>query len=86
MAGIMLGNLSIEDAERRSGVTFPEELRRFMANSHQATATNIQPGKWHCFDIPFMLVCGDMNTAQTIYDHLTPMQADFKVPLQIGVQ
>lgn len=86
MAGIMLGNLSIEDAEVRTGVTWPEELKQFMADRHQPAATDIEPGKWHCFDIPFMLVCGDMDTAQTIYSHLLPMQAEFKAQLQIGIQ
>lgn len=85
MSGIMLGDLSIEDAERRTGATWPEELKQYMADKHQARASNVEPGKWHCFDVPFMLVCGDMDTAQAIYNHLAPMHADFKTPLQISI-
>lgn len=86
MTGIMLGNLSVEDIERRTGVSWPDELKQYMADKHQARASDIEPGKWHCFDAPFMLVCGDMDTAQAIYNHLAPMHADFKTPLQIGIQ
>ena len=86
MAGIMLGDLSIEDAERRTGVSWPEELKQYMADKYQARASNIEPGKWHCFDMPFMLLCGDMETAQAIYNYLLPMHADFQTPMQIGIQ
>lgn len=83
---IYLGDLTIEQMESRSGVVFPEELKVFMKDRHQPEATGIKAGKWHCFDLPFMLVCGDMKTAQQIYDHLSPMAASFSEPLQIGVQ
>jgi hypothetical protein len=86
MAGFMLGNLSVEEMEQRTGAVWPDELKQYMADKHQSHANDIRPGKWHCFDIPFMLVCGDMDTAQAIYDYLSPMHADFQTPLQIGVQ
>lgn len=83
---ILLGNLTIEQMESRSGVEFPAALKEYMADRHQPAASNIAAGKWHCFDIPFQLVCGDMETAQTVYGHLSPLSASFKEPLQIGVQ
>ncbi|NYT76621.1 hypothetical protein H0A71_06425 [Alcaligenaceae bacterium] len=83
--GIMLGNLTIEQAEERSGVTWPDALKEFMKDRHQPSATNVQPGKWHCFDAPFTLVCGDMETAQAIYDHLSKLGSDFKEQLQIAL-
>ncbi len=82
---IYLGNLSIEDIERRSGVEFPQELRDYMADRKQESASNVQPGKWHCFDMPFVLVCGDMQTAQDIYKQLRTMASSFKEPLQISL-
>lgn len=85
MAGFMLGNLSVEEMEHRTGATWPDELKQYMADKHQSHASDIQPGKWHCFDIPFMLVCGDMDTAQAIYDHLSPVRNDFKMPLVISI-
>lgn len=82
---VMLGDLTIEEIEKRTEVKFPEELKLLMQNSHQPSANNIEYGKWHCFDIPFMLVCGDETTARTIYGHLSPLSSLFKEQLQIGV-
>lgn len=83
MSCIYLGNLSVEDIQRRAGVTFPPELVEYMKSRQQAVASNIQPGKWHCFDIPFFLVCGDMETATHIYEAIKDLP--IKTPFQIGV-
>lgn len=82
----MLGNMSVVDMERRTGVTFPDELKEFMADKHQPEASNIKTGKWHCFDLPFQLVCGDIETATKIYEMLKPLGSEMAEPLQIGVQ
>lgn len=83
---IHLGNLTIEQMESRTGVRFPDELRTFLRDRHQSEASDIKAGKWHCFDLPFLLVCGDLKTAQQIYDHLSPLAASFAQPLEIGLQ
>ena len=80
---IYLGNLGIDDIEKRVGVNFPQELKDYMMPRKQDKASNIAPGKWHCFDIPFVLVCGDRETAEKIYEYLSPLAGDFKEPLQI---
>jgi len=82
---ILLGNLTIEQMEARTGVTFSEELKNFLKETYQANATNIAPNKWHCFDIPFTLVCGDMQIAQKIYNYLKLEAKNFKEPLQISI-
>jgi hypothetical protein len=82
---MMLGNVKIEEMQSRLGVEFPEKLVAFMEASHQAQANNIAPGKWHCFDMPFTLVCGDMETATTIHNHLKDLSG-FKTTLQISLQ
>ena len=81
----MLGNLTIEEMEKRSGVEFPEELKTYMACRHQEQAQDIKPGKWHCFDIPFTLMCGDRATATEIYRHLQPLSSRFDKKLQIAI-
>jgi hypothetical protein len=83
---ILLGNLTINDIEKRSGVIFPEELKSYMQTRQQPDASNVKDGKWHCFDIPFNLVCGDMETANEIFRHLSPLSSDFKEKLQISLQ
>ena len=55
--GIYLGNLTIDEIEKRSGVDFGDDLKKFMNKTHQHEASNIKPGMWHCFDIPFLLLC-----------------------------
>lgn len=67
---LMLGNLNVSQIEERLGVNFPQEIREFMAKTHEPNANNIPVGKWHCFDIPFNLVCGDIETATKIYNSL----------------
>lgn len=82
---MMLGNLNIEEMQKRAGVTFPQELVEYMTPRKQEAASNIKAGKWHCFDIPFTLVCGDRDTATEIYKHLSPMSSDFKEKMQISI-
>lgn len=82
---IYLGNLSINEIEKRSGVEFPKELKDYMEPTRQQSASNIKKGEWHCFDIPFVLVCGDMQTATEIHGHLKEFSSDFKEPLQISI-
>ena len=82
---VYLGNLSIEEIERRAGVDFPDDLKYYMGPRRQEVASNIKEGKWHCFDIPFVLVCGDMDTATEIHNHLKGIGSNFKEPLQIAL-
>jgi hypothetical protein len=82
---VMLGNLTVEQMEKRAGVQFSDELKTLMRDTHQQEASNIARGKWHCFDIPFHLVCGDMELAQKIYDHLKSNSDKFSEPLAISI-
>ena len=82
---IYLGNLTIEQMEARTGVNFDDELKNLLIETHQDSASNIAEGEWHCFDIPFVLVCGGMPLAQRIYDHLKADSKNFKEVLQISL-
>lgn len=82
---IMLGNLTVSKIEERLGIQFPEEIREFMKKNHQPEANNTAKGKWHCFDIPFCLVCGDIETAKKIYDSVKDKSAECKERLQIAI-
>ena len=83
---MMLGNLSIKQIQERTGVDFPKELIEYMEVRHQSKAEGVLSGQWHCFDIPFTLLCGDMETAQNIYDYLKPLTNDFKQQMQISIR
>lgn len=80
---IFLGNLSTAELEIRVGVKFPQGLIEYMDKRHQESASDVQRDKWHCFDIPFAIVCGDMSIAEEICRQLTPMKKDFKEALEI---
>ena len=81
----MLGNLKIEQIEKRLGFDFPDETRDFMKSSHQETASNIASGKWHCFDLPFHMVCGDMATAGKIYNSVKAKSSEVLEPLGFSI-
>lgn len=83
---MMLGNLSVKEIEERLGIEFPKETKDFMQSTRQENANNIGLGQWHCFDIPFMIVCGDMETALKIYEPLKPFSSQCKCPLQFSIQ
>lgn len=81
---IYLGNLCVDKIEERLQVEFPSELKEFMTASHQDDAGKLAEGKWHCFDIPFVLVCYDQEMAKKIYESLKPI-AD-KMKGSLGIQ
>lgn len=80
---IYLGNLTIKEIEKRIGIDFPEETREYLKNNHQPEAANIKKGKWHCFDMPFMMVCGDLETARMIFESVKDRISEVKEPLKI---
>lgn len=82
---IYLGNLSVDEIEKRIGIPFPEEIKKFMTGTREMSAQKTPAGKWHCFDMPFMIVCGDRETAQKIYESVKDRYGEIKEPLQIGI-
>lgn len=82
---LYLGNLSVDEIEKRIGVDFPEEIRKFMNETREMSAQKTPVGKWHCFDVPFMLVCGDMDTAKKIYNSVKDRSSEIIEPLRIGL-
>ena len=65
---IMLGNLTVDKIEQRLHISLSEQHKQELFASRQEKAENIADGKWHCFDIPFMMVCGDKKTAEKCRD------------------
>lgn len=82
---ILLGNLSVSQIENRLGIEFPEEIRLFMQQTHEPSANYIGKGKWHCFDIPFTLFCGDIETATKIYESVKDKSHLCKEALQFAI-
>ena len=68
--GIMLGNLTVRQIEDRTGIKFSDKDVAELNEMRQEKAENIESEKWHCFDLPFMIVCGDKPTAEKILNML----------------
>lgn len=84
---IYLGDLTVEQIEKRTGIELTEADREYLKENHQAAVNDreIEHGKWHCFDLPFMLMTGDKDTAIIYRDMLTKYDwTKCKEPLQIG--
>jgi hypothetical protein len=82
----MLGNLTVEEMERRLGITLSDEHRRRFLDSRQEQVndTPLAPGCWHCFDIPFMLVCDVKETAMYFHDIIRQYTIASGVTFQIA--
>lgn len=85
---ILLGNLSLDKIETRMGVKFPEEIRPSLLNTKQESANTslLKCNEWHCFDIPFTMVCGSKALAQKIYDSMKPLIPNIKTALELSIK
>lgn len=85
---ILLGNLSVEQIENRMGVSFPETIKTDLLENRQESAdtSTLKTGEWHCFDIPFTMVCGSRELAQKIFDSMQELISDIKTPLQLSIK
>jgi hypothetical protein len=82
---IMLGNLSVEQIEKRLGFSFPDDIKTFMKENQQHEAQDVKQGKWHCFDLPFHIVCGDLATATKIFDSVKHRSSEALEPLHFSL-
>ncbi len=83
---MMLGNLSVAQMEKRMGITFPIELKEILYKYHQENVSMpIADGFWHCFDMPFIMVCGNNDLASLMVEKLGPLSNKIISPLRISV-
>lgn len=82
---IMLGNLSMEQMEKRVGITLTDEERNTLNELRESTCDNVDGNnKIHIYDIPFLIMCGNPKARKTVIDILTPYSGKMKGTLQIG--
>lgn len=82
---IYLGNLTIEQFEKRCNITLTEEERDTM-NSLREDKCDLVRGnnKIHIYDIPFLIECGNKEARETIINMLLPHAKKIREPLQVG--
>lgn len=82
---IMLGNLTLQQIQDRSGFQFPQEAFELLQNrQEEVNRVKIADGAWHGFDIPFMIMCGSEQMARDLVSILMPHAGKFKTPLQVS--
>ena len=81
---MMFGDLKTTDIEQRLNITLSDTDRDKLEGMRQSKANDITPGKWHCFDMPFQILCGNRDTAFVVCDILAPYQAQMEGNIQIG--
>lgn len=79
---IRLGNLKTNEVLERLGVQLSKEDFKKLDDLRDDLA-DVPKGKWHGFDIPFQIVCGDRETAKTVVKFLSPYADNFKTQIQI---
>jgi uncharacterized protein YlxP (DUF503 family) len=63
---VYLGNLTVEQIQERLGTVFePEDIER-LKKTYSDDASVAGKDKWHCFEIPFAIVCGSTETAENV--------------------
>lgn len=82
---IFLGNLTVEDIMRRTGAELSQEDIDYLNASRQEEVnhTPLKEGKWHCYDLPFMIMTDTKTTAIKMRD-MFQKYMPFKETLQIG--
>jgi hypothetical protein len=81
----MLGNLTVDNMLERLNIKLSTEDREWLGKTRQNKAENVEIGKWHCFDIPFTILCGDTSTAKHIFDILSPYGDAMEEQIRIAI-
>ena len=66
---ILLGNLSVKQIMDRSGVTFSDDDVQWL-NERRSEKTELRDGTWHCYDLPFMIICKTKELADEVLSRL----------------
>jgi hypothetical protein len=80
--GICLGNLKTKEILNRLGIELSKEDFKTLDSMREDNA-DVSRGRWHGFDLPFQITCGDVETAQIVTNILSPFADEFKAQIQI---
>ena len=82
---IFLGNLSTKQMCNRLGIEYTQQIADMeLARQHNAEVKN-GTDKWHCFDIPLLIMCGSYEVACVWRDLLEPVQDQMKEPIRLAI-
>ena len=69
---IYLGNLSAKEMCERLGIECTEQIADMELARERKADVKSGTDKWHCFDIPFEVVCGTRQMKQPIRFSVVP--------------
>lgn len=82
---IYLGNMSAQQMCERLGIEYTEQIAEMELAREPNAHVKGGVDKWHCFDIPFEVVCGTREVAQVWYELLSPVAEKMKCPIRFSV-
>ena len=84
--GIMLGNLSLTQMQKRLGIELSaDDIMRF-PHRQENVSQKLGEYTWHCFDIPFLIECDSEDTAKSVLGILQPYASKMQGQIQIAWQ
>ena len=81
---IYLGNLSVKQMCERLGIECTEQIAEMETKREHKADVEYGTDKWHCFDIPFEVVCGTHEIATVWYELLSPVADQMKEPIRFS--
>lgn len=77
------GNLTINEMEQLQEIKLGSEVKKKLESMRQDDAQDIKQGKFHIFRFPFVIDCGDEDTAREVIEILTPYGDRMAVHMQV---
>ena len=68
---IYMGNFTTAQMASEMGIKLSAEDAKTLEAMRQDDAQNILQGRYHCFDAPRMIVCGDLDTCRKVHSILS---------------
>lgn len=66
---IFLGNQTPDQISSRLNIELSDEHKEMLKDTWQQNVSkDLEPGKWHCYDLPFLFMCSDKDTAKKWVD------------------
>lgn len=82
---IYLGNLTTKQIENRLGIELTQAERSELDALREETTSRVHGRDvWHCYDIPFVIVCGSYGVCTKIRDIMSAYADRMKGTLQIA--
>ena len=77
------GNVTVNEMEQLQGIKLTEDVKVKLESMRQNNAQDVKKGRFHIFRYPFVIDCGDEDTAREVIEMLTPYGDEMVMPMQV---